>query len=55
VTVPEFWVGLDIGKEHHHCVVIDGQGERLPGGDTCARRQLALETRHFTPSDRLAR
>ncbi|MFI6084082.1 hypothetical protein ACIBBB_24395 [Streptomyces sp. NPDC051217] len=27
--VPEIWAGVDIGKEHHHCVVIDAQGERL--------------------------
>jgi transposase len=29
VTVPEIWAGVDIGKEHHHCVVINAQGERL--------------------------
>jgi hypothetical protein len=29
VTVPEIWAGVDIGKEHHHCVVIDAQAERL--------------------------
>ncbi|MET7687377.1 IS110 family transposase [Streptomyces sp. NPDC005483] len=29
MTVPEIWAGVDIGKEHHHCVVIDAQGERL--------------------------
>lgn len=28
-NVPEIWAGMDIGKEHHHCVVIDGSGERL--------------------------
>lgn len=28
--MPEMWAGVDIGKEHHHCVVIDAQGERLP-------------------------
>lgn len=27
--MPEIWAGADIGKEHHHCVVIDAQGERL--------------------------
>lgn len=27
--MPEIWAGVDIGKEHHHCVVIDVQGERL--------------------------
>ena len=27
--MPEIWAGVDIGKEHHHCVVIDAQGERL--------------------------
>ncbi|QDN96209.1 IS110 family transposase [Streptomyces sp. RLB3-17] len=29
VTVPQIWAGVDIGKEHHHCVVIDERGERL--------------------------
>jgi transposase len=29
VTVPQIWAGVDIGKEHHHCVVLDAQGERL--------------------------
>lgn len=29
VTVPRIWAGVDIGKEHHHCVVIDADGERL--------------------------
>jgi transposase len=23
------WAGVDVGKEHHHCVVIDGEGRRL--------------------------
>ena len=23
------WAGVDIGKEHHHCVVIDAEGRRL--------------------------
>ena len=23
------WAGIDIGKEHHHCVVIDADGKRL--------------------------
>ena len=23
------WAGIDIGKEHHHCVVIDAEGRRL--------------------------
>lgn len=27
--VPEIWAGMDIGKEHHHCVVIDAEGKRL--------------------------
>lgn len=27
--MPEIWAGVDIGREHHHCVVIDAQGERL--------------------------
>ncbi|MGV9851479.1 IS110 family transposase [Streptomyces sp. NPDC003442] len=29
VAVPEIWAGMDIGKEHHHCVVINDDGERL--------------------------
>ena len=23
------WAGVDIGKHHHHAVVVDGAGERL--------------------------
>ena len=39
VAVPEIWAGVDIGKEHHHCVVIDAQGKRL-----LSRRVLNDET-----------
>ena len=27
--VPEIWAGVDAGKEHHHCVVIDAEGRKL--------------------------
>lgn len=27
--MPEIWAGLDIGKKHHHAVVIDADGKRL--------------------------
>lgn len=27
--MPRIWAGVDIGKEHHHCVVIDKDGERV--------------------------
>ena len=27
--MPEIWAGVDIDKEHHHCVVIDAHGARL--------------------------
>lgn len=27
--MPRIWAGIDIGKEHHHCVVIDSDGARL--------------------------
>lgn len=27
--MPRIWAGVDIGKEHHHCVVINQDGERL--------------------------
>lgn len=27
--MPEIWAGVDIGKEHHHCAVINADGERL--------------------------
>ncbi|WP_328980626.1 IS110 family transposase [Streptomyces canus] len=39
MTVPQIWAGVDIGKEHHHCVVIDVQGNRL-----LSRRVLNDET-----------
>ncbi|MET8831993.1 transposase [Streptomyces sp. NPDC004610] len=37
--MPEIWAGVDIGKEHHHCVVINTDGERL-----LSRRVLNDET-----------
>ena len=27
--MPQVWAGMDIGKEHHHCVVIDSSGKRV--------------------------
>jgi transposase len=39
VDVPEIWAGVDAGKEHHHCVVIDGDGGKL-----LSRRVLNDET-----------
>ncbi|SEE71574.1 Transposase [Streptomyces sp. 2231.1] len=27
--MPEIWAGVDIGKTHHHAVVINTEGERL--------------------------
>lgn len=29
VVMFEIWAGVDIGKEHHHCVVLDARGTRL--------------------------
>ncbi|WUG36752.1 IS110 family transposase [Streptomyces sp. NBC_00459] len=42
MTVPEIWAGVDIGKEHHHCVVINTDGERL-----LSRRVLNDESELF--------
>lgn len=25
----QIWAGVDVGKNHHHCVVIDSDGKRL--------------------------
>lgn len=27
--MPQIWSGVDIGKTHHHCVVVDAEGKRL--------------------------
>ncbi len=27
--MPQMWAGVDIGKTHHHCVVLDAEGKRL--------------------------
>ncbi|MFI6059516.1 IS110 family transposase [Streptomyces sp. NPDC051286] len=27
--MPRIWAGVDIGREHHHCVVLNDRGERL--------------------------
>ncbi|WP_443060594.1 IS110 family transposase [Streptomyces sp. NBC_00459] len=40
--MPEIWAGVDIGKEHHHCVVINTDGERL-----LSRRVLNDESELF--------
>lgn len=37
--MPEIWAGVDIGKTHHHCVVLNSDGERL-----LSRRVLNDET-----------
>jgi transposase len=29
LPVPRIWAGLDIGKGHHHCVVLDADGRKL--------------------------
>jgi hypothetical protein len=29
VAVPRIWAGVDAGKTHHHCVVIDADGHRM--------------------------
>jgi transposase len=29
MCVDRVWAGIDIGKQHHHCVVIDAEGKRL--------------------------
>ncbi|HZD68531.1 MAG TPA: IS110 family transposase [Actinomycetes bacterium] len=29
MPVPQIWAGVDAGKTHHHCVVIDADGRRL--------------------------
>ncbi|MFD8544758.1 transposase [Streptomyces sp. NPDC059649] len=29
MAVPLIWAGMDIGKTHHHAVVINGEDERL--------------------------
>jgi transposase len=39
VPVPHVWAGVDAGKTHHHCVVIDAEGQRL-----LSRRVLNDET-----------
>ncbi|NUH40140.1 IS110 family transposase [Streptomyces samsunensis] len=39
MAVPEIWAGADIGKEHHHCVVVNSADEPL-----LSRRVLNDET-----------
>jgi hypothetical protein len=43
VTVPQIWTGVDIGKEHHHCVVVDERGERLPSRRVFNDESVLLE------------
>lgn len=51
--MPEIWAGVDIGKEHHHCVVINEDGERLLSrrlGGPFYRRQWSLSRRSVSSS-----
>nr|WP_218105596.1 IS110 family transposase [Streptomyces sp. Ncost-T10-10d] len=43
MTVPQIWAGVDIGKEHHHCVVVDERGERLLSRRVCNDESTLLE------------
>ncbi|WP_146082281.1 MULTISPECIES: IS110 family transposase [unclassified Rathayibacter] len=40
-AMPQIWAGIDAGKGHHHCVVIDAAGAKLhtpPASPTTRRR-----------------
>ncbi|MEU4674749.1 transposase [Amycolatopsis sp. NPDC023774] len=39
MPIPQLWDGVDVGKEHHHCVVIESDRKRL-----LSRRVLNDET-----------
>jgi transposase len=45
--MPELWAGIDAGKAHHHCVLIDDEGNRLlsrkVANDEAALTQLLTE------------
>lgn len=47
------WAGIDIGKEHHHCVVIDTEGGRLLSrrvlNDEAALLELVSDVRAISP------
>lgn len=51
--MPQIWAGLDIGKEHHHCVVIDIDGRRLLSrrvlNDEAALLELISDVRAVSP------
>ncbi|MFC5204639.1 transposase [Streptomyces kaempferi] len=57
--MPRIWAGVDIGKEHHHCVVINPDGERLLSrrvlnDETALLALIADVLRHVVSPDRLA-
>lgn len=41
--MPQIWAGVDAGKAHHHCVVIDGQGGKLLSRRVANDEQALLE------------
>lgn len=51
--MPQIWAGLDIGKEHHHCVVIDIDGRRMLSrrvlNDEAALLELISDVRAVSP------
>ena len=47
--MPELWAGIDAGKAHHHCVLIDDEGNRLlsrrVANDEAALTELLTDVR----------
>jgi transposase len=42
VVAQQLWVGIDAGKSDHHCVVIDGDGNRLLSSQRVSNDETAL-------------
>jgi hypothetical protein len=43
VVTQQLWAGIDAGKSEHHCVVIDGDGQRLLSRSVANDETVLLE------------
>ncbi|CAM5608243.1 hypothetical protein SAURM35S_03729 [Streptomyces aurantiogriseus] len=52
--MPRIWAGVDIGKEHNHCVVINADGERLLSRRVLNDETASVDTPERVVADRVA-
>jgi hypothetical protein len=55
--MPELWAGIGAGKAHHHCVLLDDEGNRLlsrkVANDESALTELITEVRTLAAGEEI--